>query len=80
MAQINLPAPSSQFERDLVLQLTSYFRDIYGKLDAQRGYKWNDVHPVLGGYNLWVDSSGRLRIKSSQPTSELDGVVVGTQL
>lgn len=33
----------------------------------------------LGGYYFWVDSSGRLRIKSGAPTSDTDGVVVGTQ-
>jgi hypothetical protein len=33
----------------------------------------------LGNYRLWVDSSGRLRIKSGAPTSDTDGTVVGTQ-
>jgi hypothetical protein len=33
----------------------------------------------LGAYHLWVDSSGRLRIKNGTPTSDTDGVVVGTQ-
>jgi len=33
----------------------------------------------LGGYRLWVDSSGRLRIKNGAPTSDTDGTVVGTQ-
>jgi hypothetical protein len=28
---------------------------------------------------LWVDSTGRLRIKTSAPTSDTDGTVVGTQ-
>ena len=30
-------------------------------------------------YYLWVDSSGRLRIKSGAPTSDTDGAVVGSQ-
>lgn len=30
-------------------------------------------------YNLWVDSSGRLRIKAGVPTSDTDGAVVGSQ-
>ena len=30
-------------------------------------------------YYLWVDTSGRLRIKSSAPTSATDGTIVGTQ-
>lgn len=33
----------------------------------------------LGNYYLWVDTTGKLRIKSSVPTSDLDGTVVGTQ-
>lgn len=30
-------------------------------------------------YYLWIDSSGRLRIKSSVPTTDTDGAVVGSQ-
>lgn len=33
----------------------------------------------IDNYHLWVDNSGRLRIKSSAPTSDTDGTVVGTQ-
>ncbi len=33
----------------------------------------------LGSYYLWVDSTGDLRIKSSSPTSDTDGTIVGTQ-
>lgn len=33
----------------------------------------------LGAYALWVDGSGRLRIKSGAPSSSTDGTVVGTQ-
>jgi len=33
----------------------------------------------LGIYYLWVDTSGRLRIKSGAPTTDTDGSVVGTQ-
>lgn len=34
---------------------------------------------LLGGHYLWVDGTGRLRIKSTPPTSATDGTVVGTQ-
>lgn len=34
---------------------------------------------VIGGYFLWVDSTGDLRIKLGAPTSDTDGTVVGTQ-
>lgn len=33
----------------------------------------------LGAYALWVDSAGKLRIKSGAPTSDTDGTIVGTQ-
>jgi hypothetical protein len=33
----------------------------------------------LGSYALWVDSVGDLRIKSTAPSSDTDGSVVGTQ-
>jgi len=33
----------------------------------------------FGTYALWVDSTGDLRIKSSAPSSDTDGTVVGTQ-
>lgn len=33
----------------------------------------------IGSYYLWVDSSGRLRVKGSAPTGDTDGTVVGTQ-
>lgn len=34
---------------------------------------------VLGGYTLWVDADGKLRIFEGTPTSDTDGTVVGTQ-
>ena len=40
---------------------------------------WNTGHLEIGQYHLWVDSTGDLRIKSSAPTSDTDGTVVGTQ-
>ena len=40
---------------------------------------WNFQPLKLGNYALWVDSSGRLRIKNGTPTSETDGTIVGTQ-
>ncbi|WP_309091717.1 hypothetical protein [Phenylobacterium sp.] len=33
----------------------------------------------IGGYGLWVDGSGRLRIMAGFPSSDTDGTVVGTQ-
>jgi hypothetical protein len=33
----------------------------------------------MGDYHLWVDSAGKLRMKSGQPTSDTDGGLVGAQ-
>jgi hypothetical protein len=34
---------------------------------------------LLGGYHIWVDNYGKLRIKNGAPASDTDGTVVGTQ-
>jgi len=41
---------------------------------------WNTGRLIMGAFHLWVDGSGRLRIKSGAPTSDTDGTVVGTQV
>lgn len=40
---------------------------------------WDQSLMKLGSYRFWVDASGRLRIKASDPISDTDGVIVGTQ-
>jgi hypothetical protein len=40
---------------------------------------WNAGHLLIGAYHLWVDGSGRLRIKSGAPSSDTDGTIVGAQ-
>lgn len=40
---------------------------------------WNGGHITMGAYHLWVDATGKLRIKNAAPTSDTDGTVVGTQ-
>lgn len=40
---------------------------------------WDTGPTRLGAYYLWVDASGRLRIKNSAPASDGDGTVVGAQ-
>lgn len=45
------------------------------------GQAWNSgalMH--LGNYALWIDSSGRLRVKNGDPSSDIDGAVVGSQM
>jgi hypothetical protein len=43
------------------------------------GGSWDTYHLMMGGYHLWVDSTGDLRIKSSAPAGDTDGTVVGSQ-
>jgi hypothetical protein len=52
--------------------------DFYFSQLKMSGY-WAKTGLIMSGYNLWVDSSGRLRIKNGTPSSDTDGVVVGTQ-
>lgn len=40
---------------------------------------WNGTHLRMGTYRLWIDASGRLRVKNGKPTSDTDGTIVGTQ-
>jgi hypothetical protein len=49
-------------------------------LFSLRQAAWNGEHFKMGAYHFWVDSSDRLRIKPSAPSSDVDGVVVGTQV
>jgi hypothetical protein len=41
--------------------------------------EWNQKHIKMGTWEFWVDVTGDLRIKNGAPTSDTDGVVVGTQ-
>ena len=41
--------------------------------------EWNQKHITMGTWEFWVDGTGDLRMKNGAPTSDTDGVVVGTQ-
>lgn len=43
------------------------------------GGLYNQSHLCIGVYHIWVDDTGRLRIKNGAPTSHTDGTVIGTQ-
>ena len=44
---------------------------------AGNGSAWNNAHLVMGSYHFWVDpGTGKLRMKSSAPTSATDGNIV----
>lgn len=45
----------------------------------QRDANWNKTALYLGLGWLWIDSTGDLRVKTTKPTSDTDGTVVGTQ-
>lgn len=47
------------------------------KLGNTNGYQ--SEHLIIGTYHLWVDDLGKLRIKNGTPTSNTDGIVVGSQ-
>jgi hypothetical protein len=40
---------------------------------------WNGGHLILDNHHLWIDGSGRLRIKKGAPKHDTDGTVVGKQ-
>jgi hypothetical protein len=40
---------------------------------------WNGGRLILGGYHLWVDGTGKLKIKFGAPTGIDDGTIVGVQ-
>lgn len=46
---------------------------IFGVADSS----FDGAHLRIGGYHLWVDTSGQLRMKSGSPSSEADGTVIG---
>lgn len=50
-----------------------YFSDTGGASTYAKG------HLVLGAYHIWVNTAGKLYIKSGTPASDTDGTVVGTQ-
>lgn len=76
----NLPdARHPNFDEMLVWKLTQILRDMAQAINMTQGSQWDGFHPVLGDYHLWIDATGDLRIKSSAPSSDTDGTVVGTQ-
>jgi hypothetical protein len=80
LGNVFLPEPgTNDYERNFNIAITQALREVYARISALEGYKWDGVHPIHGVYHLWIDSTGDLRIKSSQPTSDTDGTVIGTQ-
>lgn len=75
-----LPDPSKgNYPTQLNYRLNDLLRQIIGEVNKLSGSAWDGFHPVLGTHHIWIDATGDLRIKSSKPTSDLDGSVIGTQ-
>ena len=59
-------------------ELEDHLDGIDGRLSLLGDGTWESPM-VLGSAWLWVDATGDLRIAAAEPTSDLDGAVVGTQ-
>jgi len=76
----DLPSPDSpNYKADLDIKLREILRSMAVELNRASGSDWNSFHPIMGAYHLWIDATGDLRIKSSVPTSDTDGAIVGVQ-
>ena len=71
------PVASPEYDRLLNAELGKIFLDISNKLKRQEGGTWSGYHPVIGGYNIWIDATGAVRIKDGLPTFDLDGRIIG---
>lgn len=62
-----------------ILDPNGYFNDLFTTSFGSLSGAYNEGHLLMGAYHIWVDDTGRLRIKSGVPSSSTDGTVVGTQ-
>jgi hypothetical protein len=80
---VNLPQVPQNlrgtYADDLNWKLQQVLRNMAAQVEMMTGSTFDGPHPVLGAYHLWIDATGDLRIKSSVPTTDLDGTVIGTQ-
>jgi hypothetical protein len=75
-----LPSPNSpNYAVELDIELRKLLVQMAIEINKTSGSYWNGFHPIMGNYHLWIDSTGDLRIKSSSPTSDTDGQIVGLQ-
>ena len=72
-------AASRRADFDLLRRLATLEGAVVELVDATPDGAWNGKPMRLGTYYLWIDGTGRLRIKPSAPTSITDGTVIGTQ-
>jgi hypothetical protein len=63
-----------------LLEIDGDSKQVTPKVRLNVGEAWDDANKItLGEYRIWVDSAGKLRIKSGEPTSDTDGTIVGSQ-
>jgi hypothetical protein len=69
------------FARTLVTILQQFRKELVDVINnnSASSSAWDGQHLILGGYRIWVDATGDLRIKSGAPASDTDGTIVGTQ-
>jgi hypothetical protein len=75
-------SPISGFDKS-ILELRNS-GNVKLKIDSEGGLNmpisaFNVGHITLGTNHIWVDATGKLRIKNGQPTNDTDGAVVGSQ-
>lgn len=58
---------------------TTFLSDDKGNFGNATG-GWNNGHLLLGAHHIWVDATGKARIKNGAPISDTDGTVIGTQV
>ncbi len=61
-------------------ELDSWYKRVCEIINNRFTSSYSGKYPLrLGDYYVWVDSTGDLRIKSSEPGSDADGTIIGTQ-
>jgi hypothetical protein len=59
------------------LKLTPYALNNVVVGGADGASTWRGGHLVMGGWHLWIDAHGRLRLKQGAPVADEDGRVLG---
>jgi len=68
--------PQSKDEKEI----DRWYKRVCEILNNQYTSAYGGTYPLrLGVYYIWIDSTGDARIKSSAPTSDTDGSIIGTQ-
>ena len=74
---MKLPTQPAQYDRYIEQQRSGVIEREFLRLE--QAIPIRNGYLVLGNYRIWVDATGKLRLKDGIPTSDTDGTVVGTQ-